>query len=193
VSGPEVDAMLRHGDPAGSVWRPGEADVSIRPGWFWHESENEKVKTADELVDLYFMSVGRNANLLLNVPPTRDGLLHDSDVRALSAFSGRLNAIFGTDLATGARVSRSAQGMTLTFPAPVKFGVVDLREAIEQGQTIAGYRVEARSDGRWVAISHGTTIGHRKLDRVSPTQADRVRVVVEEAVGNSVLGRVGIY
>lgn len=193
VSGPAVEAMLQHGDPAGRVWRPGEADVSIRPGWFWHEAENGKVKTADELVDLYFMSVGRNANLLLNVPPTRDGLLHDADVAALSAFSDRLNAIFETDLAAGARIAKSSHALTLTLPEPVQFDVVDLSEAIEHGQRVAGYRVEAWDGGRWATISRGTTIGHRKLDRVALTRTDRVRVVVEEAVGNPVLKRVGLY
>jgi alpha-L-fucosidase len=185
--------MLQHGDPAGSVWRPGEADVSIRPGWFWHESENEKVKTADELVDLYFMSVGRNANLLLNVPPTRDGLLHENDVRNLTAFGDQLAATFTTDLAANARLTHSARTVALAFPEPVRFGIVDLREAIEQGQTIASYRVDAWSNGRWATISHGTTIGYRKLDRVAPTQADRVRVVVEEAVGPVEIAGVSIW
>jgi alpha-L-fucosidase len=193
VSGPEVEAMLQHGDPAGSVWRPGEADVSIRPGWFWHEAENGKVKTADELVELYFMSVGRNANLLLNVPPTRDGLLHEADIAQLTAFGDKLDAMFGTDLAAGARVSKSSRGVTLTLPNPVQFDIVDLREAIERGQAIARYRVDAWNGGRWATISHGTTIGHRKLDRVRPTRTDRVRVVVEEAVGSVEIAGVSIW
>jgi alpha-L-fucosidase len=193
VSGPEVDAMLQHGDPGGSVWRPGEADVSIRPGWFWHQSENDQVKTADELVDLYFMSVGRNANLLLNVPPTRDGLLHEADVAQLTAFGDKLERMFATDLAAGARVSKSSRGVTLTLPNPVQFDIVDLREAIEQGQTIARYRVDARDGDRWVTFSRGTTIGHRKLDRVPPMRTDRVRVVVEEAVGSVEIAGVSIW
>ncbi len=193
VSGPAVEVMLQHGDPAGSVWRPGEADVSIRPGWFWHQAENDNVKTADELMELYFVSVGRNANLLLNVPPTRDGLLHDTDVTQLTTFGDRLDALFKTDLAAAARISRSSHALTLTLPRPVQFDVVDLSEAIEHGQAIAGYRVDAWSGGRWATISQGNTIGHRKLDPVPPTRTDRVRVVIEKAVGNPVMKRVGLY
>ena len=193
VSGPDVEAMLQHGDPAGSVWRPGEADVSIRPGWFWHEAENDKVKTADELVDLYFKSVGRNANLLLNVPPTRDGLLHDADVAALSAFSDKLDAILATDPGAGARIAKSSRGVTLTLPEAVQFDIVDLREAIEHGQTIARYRVDAWDNGAWQTISRGTTIGHRKLDRVAPTRTERVRVVVEEAIGPVALAGISLW
>jgi alpha-L-fucosidase len=66
------------------VWRPGETDVSIRPGWFYHPAEDAKVKTVDQLVDLYFTSVGRNSKLLLNVPPTRAGLLHETDVARIA-------------------------------------------------------------------------------------------------------------
>jgi alpha-L-fucosidase len=193
ISGPEVDAMLQHGDPGGSVWRPGEADVSIRPGWFWHEAENEQVKTADELVELYFMSVGRNANLLLNVPPTRDGLLHEADVAQLTAFGDKLDAMFTTDLAAEARIAKSSRGVTLTLPDTVQFSIVDLHEAIEQGQTIARYRVDAWDGDRWVTFSRGTTIGHRKLDRVPPMRTDRVRVVVEEAVGSVEIAGVSIW
>jgi alpha-L-fucosidase len=193
ISGPEVDAMLQHGDPGGSVWRPGEADVSIRPGWFWHEAENEQVKTADELVELYFMSVGRNANLLLNVPPTRDGLLHEADVAQLTAFGDKLDAMFTTDLAAEARIAKSSRGVTLSLPDTVQFSIVDLHEAIEQGQTIARYRVDAWDGDRWVTFSRGTTIGHRKLDRVPPMRTDRVRVVVEEAVGSVEIAGVSIW
>ena len=193
VSGPVVEAMLQHGDPHGTVWRPGEADVSIRPGWFWHERENDKVRSAENLTDLYFQSVGRNANLLLNVPPTREGLLHETDVRNLRAFGDWLDELFRTDLAAGARVARSSHALTLTLPEPVRFEVVDLREAIERGQRVARYRVEAWSGGQWATVSEGTTIGHRKLDRVAPTVASRVRLVITDAVGAPVIERVGLY
>ena len=193
ATGDRVEAMLQHGDPRGTVWRPGEADVSIRPGWFWHERENDKVRSAENLTDLYFQSVGRNANLLLNVPPTREGLLHETDVRNLRAFGDWLDELFRTDLAAGARVARSSHALTLTLPEPVRFEVVDLREAIERGQRVARYRVEAWSGGQWATVSEGTTIGHRKLDRVAPTVASRVRLVITDAVGAPVIERVGLY
>ena len=78
----------------GSRWMPAECDVSIRPGWFWHERENSLVKTPDELLDLYFKSVGRGAHLLLNVPPDRRGLLHENDLASLTAFGQRMRGMF---------------------------------------------------------------------------------------------------
>ena len=88
--GPGVGDMRQHGDPHGGVWRPGETDVSIRPGWFNHPAEDDKVKSVDDLVELYFTSVGRNSKLLLNVPPTRGGLLYATDVARLAAMRARL-------------------------------------------------------------------------------------------------------
>ncbi|USN97909.1 MAG: alpha-L-fucosidase [Phycisphaeraceae bacterium] len=91
----------------GAAWIPGECDVSIRPGWFWHENENDKVRGAANLMDLYLQSVGRGANLLLNVPPDRRGCLHENDVANLHAFGEHLRATFGENLAIGATFDAS--------------------------------------------------------------------------------------
>jgi alpha-L-fucosidase len=100
--GERIIQHLQHGEKGGTVWRPAETDVSIRPGWFWRESENEKVRSAENLVELYFSSVGRNSLLLLNVPPDTRGRLHEADVEALRGFRARLDEIFETNLAVGA-------------------------------------------------------------------------------------------
>src|SRR5216117_1198672 len=100
-------ARLNRGDRPGTHWVPAECDVSIRPGWFYHKSEDDQVKTARRLVDLYYSSVGRGASFLLNLPPDRRGRIHDNDVRSLREFRRLLDATFSTDLAPGARVAAS--------------------------------------------------------------------------------------
>ena len=102
ADGPQIISALQNGDPDGTVWRPGETDVSIRPGWFYHPAEDGRVKTVDQLVDLYFTSVGRNSKLLLNVPPTRAGLLHETDVERLTGMRRLLSVLFQNDLANAA-------------------------------------------------------------------------------------------
>ena len=92
MEGTDVMRSLQDGDRDGTVWRPGETDVSIRPGWFHHAAEDAKVRTPENLVELYFSSVGRNSKLLLNVPPTRAGLLGDADVASLMGMRARLDA-----------------------------------------------------------------------------------------------------
>ena len=91
----------------GSHWMPPECDVSIRPGWFWHEKENDKVKTPRQLMDLYYRSVGRGGSLLLNVPPDRRGLLHENDVASLRDFGAMVRGTFRENLAAKAKVKAS--------------------------------------------------------------------------------------
>jgi alpha-L-fucosidase len=190
---PQVGDWLQHGQADGTAWRPGEADVSIRPGWFHHEAENAKVRSVDNLMELYFASVGRNANLLLNVPPTRDGLFHEADVARLAEFGARVREVFADNHAPGARVRRTTDGMEIELRAPAAVAMVVLREQIERGQAVSRYRVEAFANGTWIPASRGTTIGHKKIDRFAAVTSDRWRVVVEESSRRPELGEVGLY
>jgi alpha-L-fucosidase len=185
--GDAVIAALQHGDPQGSLWRPAEADVSIRPGWFHHAAEDERVKTVDQLTDIWFTSVGRNSKLLLNVPPTREGLLHATDVARLAALRARLTTLFAEDFALGRRALWRATGprtgvAEVDLGRTVRAGIVRLEEDIVQGQRVAGYAVHGAVDGGWQELARGTTIGHRKLDRFDSTPVRRLRVTVADAV-----------
>ena len=100
-------AILNCGQRPGTIWRPAEVDVSIRPGWFYHAKEDAKVKTPKELLKIYFESVGRGCNLLLNIPPDRRGQLHPNDVRALLAWRNLLETTFADNVAHGAKASAS--------------------------------------------------------------------------------------
>lgn len=182
-----ITLMLQRGDPAGSVWRPGETDVSIRPGWFHHPAEDARVKTVDQLVNLYFTSVGRNSKLLLNVPPTRDGLLHDTDVARLTGMHARLATMFKDDGAKGRHVAWRATGMhtavaEIDLGRSMTAGVASLAEDITYGQVVAKYTLEGADTGDWRPLSTGTTIGYRKLDRFAATPVRRVRLTVEHVV-----------
>ena len=101
------EARLNRGDRPGSHWVPAECDVSIRPGWFYHSREDDQVKSAATLVDLYYSSVGRGGSLLLNLAPDRRGQIADPDVRSLREFRRILDATFREDYAQGAGVSAS--------------------------------------------------------------------------------------
>ncbi len=209
---PGVGEILQRGHPDGSVWRPGETDVSIRPGWFWHPAEDAKVRTVENLVDLHFTSVGRNSKLLLNVPPTRDGQLHPADVQRLTGLGSAVAQLYAGDHAAGARsrdrrALRLVDGNAETWWSPdgtsgtvelnlagaALVSVLCLEEAIRHGQVVERYRVEARAGGRWVAVARGTTIGYRKLDRFEPVAADRIRLTIERALDVPRLGRLSVF
>ena len=186
LSGDAVMKMLQDGDPNGSVWRPGESDTSIRPGWFYHPAEDSRIRTEEQLVELYFTSVGRNSKLLLNVPPTPDGLLHEVDVSRLMGMRRRLDALFAREVLSSESTAETKPGhgvFTHTFRAAQPISVIDLREDITRGQLVAKHTVEVSNGGAWTTVAQGTTIGYKRLHRVAPTPAQRVRVTVTEAFG----------
>jgi alpha-L-fucosidase len=189
----QVGEWLQHGNAGGAVWRPGEADVSIRPGWFHHDAEDSKVRSTENLIELYFASVGRNANLLLNVPPTREGLFHEADVSRLADFGRRRGELFANDYAAGARVRRIAGGVEIELREPASIGMAVLHERIEYGQAVSRYRVDALVGGAWSTVSRGTTIGRSKVDRFAPIASDRWRIIVEDSVAPARLGDTGLF
>jgi len=215
---PWTTEALQQGDPYGQVWRTGETDVSIRPGWFWRASEDRRVRSAENLMGIYFTSVGRNSKLLLNVPPTDKGLFHERDVHSLREFARLRRALFAHDFALGASVTASSntdsaarildgnpdtcwsgpQGerggvLELRWAEPVAFEVVHLREAIAEGQHISNYRVDVWRDGDWAPLTWGTTIGYCKLDRVPLTRTDRLRLIIEHAYDTPRIARIGLH
>lgn len=199
MEGAEVMRSLQEGDRDGTVWRPGETDVSIRPGWFYHAAQDSAVRSPVNLSALYFSSVGRNSKLLLNVPPTREGLLHAADVAALTGMRARLDRIFATDLATGAAVrwrvtsAKTAVG-EITLAAPADVGIVELREDITEGQRVAKFRLEARDGaGGWRTLMDGTTIGYRRLEHVIRGRATALRLTIEDALETPLPVRVACY
>src|SRR5262249_6825975 len=145
-----------------------------------------QVRTVDALVDLYFASVGRNAKLLLNVPPTREGRLHETDVARLRGMHERLQALFAHDLALGRSLGwqstgpRSAEG-EVDLGRAVSLEIADLGEDVSRGQRVSRYVLEGGADGRWSVLARGTTIGYRKLDRFAPPAVRRVRLRIEDA------------
>ena len=208
---------LQQGDPDGTLWRPAETNVSIRPGWFWHAHESDRVRTPENLLGLYFSSVGRNSKLLLNVPPHRDGLLDALDVAALQGFHARKSALFAHDLLRGARVRASggrdaeavldpdpdrhwqadanARSGWLEFylPAPARFDVIRVAEAIAHGQHIAAWRLQLHTGSAWHTLSWGNTLGYCRLARIAPVLGQRLRLLVDFAYEAPRIAQVSLF
>jgi alpha-L-fucosidase len=188
VSGSGVIDALQHGDRAGTVWRPAECDTSIRPGWFYHPAEDARVKSVDRLFTIYTQSVGRNSKLLLNVPPTPDGLLHQTDVERLIGLRSRIDSTFGGDLTWNHQMPRAGRDVVSTVEVglvnPTSIGWLRLQEDVEQGQSVAQYVVSGYDGSEWLPLSGGTTIGYAKIDAVRESRPiSRVRLTITNAVG----------
>lgn len=201
---------------------PPECDVSIRPGWFWHETEAPK--PLNQLIDIYFKSVGRNCVLLLNVPPNTTGLVSDADVNRLHQFRSAIDKIFKDDTARGSAAKASSQrggkhggfaasnvvdGDEETYWAPEeeKEGGywIELRglnrtakfNVVRMEEKISmGQRIrrhEVYADGKAV-VRNGTTVGHKRLHRLArAVGAERVRIRIPESRGPPLLSAVGLH
>lgn len=212
----ELD-YLQHGDPSGTIFSIGEADVSIRPGWFYHEDQDSK--SLEELVEIYFHSVGRGTPLLLNIPPNQAGLFDAKDIERLYEFAAYRNELYKEDLALGAKVSGPALSadfachyltdglktsswasdaglpiqLELDLGSPKTFDVIELREDLKLGQRIAGFYVQVEVDGVWQEFGTGFTVGYKRLLRGSLVEAQKVRVMITESQDLPVLTKISLY
>lgn len=202
-------------------WLPAECNTSIRPGWFFHEKENARVKTPQQLLDLYDVSVGRGCNLHLNVPPDRRGRIHETDAASLTEFGRTIRETFATNLAAGARATASnardgfgaaslLDGKPATYwatddgvtsaevmvelKAPAKVSLVRVREHIALGQRVESFAVDAWDGGAWKEVGAATTIGQGRIVRLAqPLTTSRVRLRIVKAMAAPVIGELGVY
>jgi alpha-L-fucosidase len=218
----DVD-YLNSGDPEGEQWVVPLCDTSIRPGWFYHAEQDDQVKSPQELVDLYYRSVGRNCVLLLNIPPDQTGRFHENDVRALAEARSILHETFDTDLALGSDIQASGwhrshpkfapqnvvDGQAETYwaaaeeddlpvlemllPEAIEFDRLLLQEPIRLGQRVASFSAEARMDGEWRMITAATTIGQKRILRFPAIRADGVRITFHESRGPPAISRLGLF
>ncbi|MDP4206892.1 MAG: alpha-L-fucosidase [Bacteroidota bacterium] len=180
-----------------AFWYPSEVDVSIRPGWFYHSTEDKQVKSLNQLVDIYFSSVGRNSLLLLNVPPDRRGLINENDVQRLHEFKQYIDKTFSRNLILKAKSGTKGAGFavdgnntTAWSPSmihssavfetvkPVSFNTAMLQEDITKGQRVESFTIEAYVDGKWNQIAQSTTIGYKKLLRFPKVVTNKVRLSI---------------
>jgi alpha-L-fucosidase len=204
-------------DAKGLIWFPSEVDVSIRPGWFYHEREDSLVKSPEKLVDIYFSSIGRNSLLLLNFAPDRRGLIPDIDIQNVRAMRAFIDSTFSVNLAQGAKVSsvsgeknlsdlldndnktfwKPDQGTTATIdfdlPEVREFDCIMLQENFRNGQRVESFGVYACSGGKFVRIASGTTIGYKRLLRFPPVKTNRIRLVIEQSRDYPEISTFGIY
>lgn len=170
---------LPYGEPDASGFVPAEVNVSIRPGWFYHKFEDLKVKDLYKLSNIYYNSVGRNATLLINFPIDTCGLIPERDAKMAIEFNRFLQKAYKDNLAQNAKITIDNNITLMQFVRPVKFNQIVLQEDIRHGQCVRQFRVEAEVDGEWKEIGNGTTIGRKRIVRVSMTETKNVRVICD--------------
>ena len=194
--------MLRFGLENGDSWVAAETNTSIRPGWFYHETENENVKSLSKLMDTYYKSVGRNSTLLLNFPIAPNGRIHPTDSLRGIAFKKMIDEVFQKNIVKEVKhpnlVNRS---FTLTFKKPTAVNRFLAEEDISLGQRVKKFTLEAFVDGQWIPLKDElveghdglTTIGHRRIICFPTVKATQLRFTITDCKAEPVIQKLGLY
>lgn len=218
---PEYSRKFASGQVDGTHWVPGETNVSIRPGWYYHEYEDHKVRSLPQLVDMYYESIGRNTTWLLNFPVDKRGLIHENDVAQLQKLTEVIRADFAEELAKGNDISASNErggdftaeqaldddpksywaaedgvtqaSLTVNFAEPITFNRFLVQENIALGQRVKAFTLEAEVEGSWEEIASETTIGYKRILRLPETTATGIRLNITDAKACPTIANIELY
>lgn len=191
------------------IWYPAEVNTSIRPGWFYHSAEDDKVRSLEALLDIYYKAVGGNSTFLLNLPPDKRGLIHENDARRMAELGQVIRTVFDQNLASGAlavaeeslddnhNAMRMLDGNKDSYWRPREgteravididlksvrtFDTIVLQEHIRSGQRIEKLRIEVLEDDTWKPLAGCTIVGYKRILTFDKTTARQIRLVIEES------------
>lgn len=218
---PDYAQKYSSGQENGTHWIPGESDVSIRPGWYYHKYEDHKVKSLSHLMEIYYKSVGQNSTLLLNFPVDERGLIHEKDEEQVLKMAAKIREDFAKNLAAEMQVgsddsrgsdfnaAKAVDGnpetywaakdgftsgkITLSFKSPKEFNRIVLQEYIRLGQRVKSFTIDVLHDGQWTEIARETTIGYKRILRLDMTTAEKVRINILDSRACPTISNIGIF
>lgn len=184
--------LLLHGDPEGRLWSPGMVDVPIRNHeWFWRPGDEGKLYKSEELVKMYYQSVGRNCTFLTGAVVGEDGLIPDADMKLYAEFGREIRRRFGRALG---EAKGSGELVELRLPKAARFDHVLVQEEIREGERVREYAIEALAPGgEWRQVAAGQSIGHKWIHRIPPVESPRVRLRVTRAAAAPRIRRLAVF
>lgn len=178
-------------------YQQAETNTSIREGWFYRDDTHQKVRSADDVFDIYERAVGGNSTFLLNIPPNREGKFSPADVEALKEVGKRINETYGANLLTNARgpkevldndatthllMKEGESEFVVTASSPITMNRVLIQEAIAtNGERVEKHAVDAWIDGGWKEVANATNMGYKRILRFPEVTTDKIRVRILES------------
>lgn len=182
----------------GLVFAPSEVDMSIRPGWFYHE--DEEPHSLDRLFDTYLRSVGGNTTFILNIPPKPDGTFDERDVKRLKELGDKIRESFSVNLAEGKKItvtpycnSDTQCTVDIELEKEEKIRFLEFCEDIAEGQRIESFTVQMPKNGGWENLFEGTTVGAKRIVELGGISADRLRIFVTASRDKPIFGKIAVY
>ena len=172
-------------------WVPAECDVPIRKlHWFWHPDDEASLRSLEEVLDIYYRSVGHGATLLLNISPDNRGLLPEVDVERVIEFGDEIRRRFGKPVG---QTSGEGTELLLHLEHIQPVNHVIIMEDIAHGERVREYALEAYSQGEWKELVRGSAIGHKKIDRFGTVETDQLRVSILSSVEKPLIRNLAAY
>ena len=215
--------QLRSGHKDGTHWVPAEVNTSIRPGWYYHKTEDHKVKTLPQLLDLYYHGQGRNGTILLNFPVDNRGLIHEKDIEQVMKMAKTIEADFAKELLKGQKIKATQfrgyssqykpenvndgnketywatdedvteSSLMIQFEKPTVFNRFLIQEYIQLGQRVEEFTVEAYVDNEWILLAEETTIGYKRILRLPTVKATQLKVTIKKSKACPLISNIEIY
>lgn len=187
--------LLKEGDPEGAYWMPAMSDAPLRGyngrhEWFWEPGDEAHIFPLENLVEMYYKSVGRNSTLILGLTPDPTGLLPEADVKRLKEWGDEIKSRFSNELGS-ASSSRKQTLINLSQPSFIDQLVV--QEDIQFGESVRSFTIEALINGKWKQIAEGQSIGHKRIIRIEPVKTNRVRLKIENATLSVRIKKFSVY
>lgn len=176
--------LLKHGDKDGKYWVPAMADSPLRGEngrheWFWEPDDENNIYSVEKLMEMYEKSVGRNATLILGVTPDPQGLIPVGDVQRLKEWGEEIDRRFASPLA---QTSGKKKVLTIHLSKKEVIDCCIIQENISEGEHIRTYKVEAKVNGKWKMLCSGESVGHKRIERIAPTEVTSVRLTIPESI-----------
>jgi alpha-L-fucosidase len=176
--------LLKHGDPNGKYWMPAMSDAPLRGyngrhEWFWEPDDEEHIFPLENLMNMYYGSVGNNSTLILGLTPDSHGLIPEPDVKRLKEWGNEIKRRFSVPI-----VQTSGKGKTLELilPSVQEINTIVIQEDIKNGERIRDYKIQANINGKWQIIADGTCIGHKRILTFKPVFTNKIRLLISESL-----------
>ena len=187
--------LLKHGDPKGKYWMPAMSDAPLRGyngrhEWFWEPGDEEHIFPVEDLMHMYYNSVGHNSTLIMGLTPDPQGLLPQADVKRLEEWGEAIKKTFSTPI--GSTNAKGDQAL-LSFDEPKTIKNIIIQEDIAKGQRVRAYSIHAFSKGEWKKIAKGESIGHKRIHQLNPIEVEELKLVIDRKILPPIIKLFSVY
>jgi len=188
-----VEIPNLNGNPDGKYWIPGETDFPNRKngGWMWDaDGSKQPPFSADELLDRYYTSVGRNANMLIGMVIDTAGLFPEHDSQIFVEFGKKLNARTQSMIGT---TDGKGNIFTIKLEAAKEINQIEIQEDISKGERVRSYNIEGLVEGKWNKLCDGTSVGHKRIQLFDKVKVTEIRLTIVKSEGEPIIRKFSVY